>query len=409
MTLPSAPRRLAKLMLLAFFVYGGWAGCANAGHGAVVAARSFVVQGLSSATTTLLMGAVIEALRARVGKGSIRELVPSVFATLAATCFHVSLHALAGTPEIARTVAPSVVAGLVFSLVYSRLTRRARSGGDRPESGRHEGTPAPSTSEGDIEVERHEASALGASELEEIWEFYSQFVQRPKEPFLDAVRATDAVYIGRERGTGRMRAFAAAKVIEIEWGGERYGVLFNAWSGIDPAFRGGSIIQRAGLDTFVRYRMRHPLRPVYFAMTSSTYKSYLLMTRNFAQCWPHREREMPARERAILDAAVRATSASGWDAEAGVVRRHGALRYTEGVVADEGVQTDLDIAYYGSKNPLQHEGDSLACIAPLSTRNWLFMGLKAARAGLGRRSRHPRAHRHERERALASVSAPAGS
>lgn len=236
-------------MLLAFFVYGGWAGCANAGHGAHVAVRSFLVQGVSSATTTLLMGAVIEGLRARVGKGAFRELVPSVFATLAATCFHVTLHVLARTPEIARTVAPSVVAGLVFSLVYSRFTRRTVSGG--PESDRHEGAPVPSTGGEDIEVKRYEASALGRAELEEIWEFYSQFVERSKEPFLDAVRATDTVYLGRDRSTGRMRAFAAAKVIEIEWGGHRYGVLFNAWSGIDPAFRGSNIIQRAGLDTFV--------------------------------------------------------------------------------------------------------------------------------------------------------------
>lgn len=408
MNLPSASRRLAKLMALAFFVYGGWAGCANASHGAFVAARSFLVQGFSSATTTLLMGAVIEALRARVGKGFFRELVPSVVATLAATCFHVSLHLLARTPEIARTVAPSVIAGLLFSLVYSRFTRGPGSGGHGSESSATEGARVPSSVRDDIEVRRYESSTLEPSELEEIWEFYRQFVQRPKGPFLDAVRATDTVYIGRERGSGQVRAFAAAKVVEIEWGGHRHAVLFNAWSGVDPAFRGGNIIQRAGLETFLRYRMQHPLRPVYFAMTASTYKSYLLMTRNFAQCFPHRKREMPARERAILDAAVRATSASGWDAEAGVVRRHGALRYTEGVVADEGVQTDLDIVFYGAQNPLQHEGDSLACIAPLSAKNWLFMGLKGARAEWGRRIRSSRAPR-ERDLAHEPVRIAAGS
>ena len=55
------------------------------------------------------------------------------------------------------------------------------------------------------------------------------------------------------------------------------------------------------------------------------------------------------------------------------------LRYREGVVADEGDQGDPDVACYGAVKLRRHEGDSLACIASMSVRNWSFIAYRAAR------------------------------
>ena len=234
------------------------------------------------------------------------------------------------------------------------------------------------------------ACELTNFQLEEIWTFYSRFVDRPKVPFLDAVRKTDDVFLGRASGDGSLRAFAAATTVEVDWRGRRYGILYAAWGGIDPSFRGGDLIQRAGFATFLKYRRQHPLRPAYFMMMSSTYKSYLLMSRNFAEFWPNRRFSTPERERALMDAGMRQIAGTDWDPAAGVVRRHGALRYLEGVVSDDGDFGEPDIAFYGALNPRQHEGDSLACLAPLSLKNWVFMASRAVRRNwiaLRRRSR----------------------
>lgn len=239
----------------------------------------------------------------------------------------------------------------------------------------------------ELAVRAKRAATLTSHELDEIWTFYRQFVERPKEPFQAGIRGTDDVFIGRENEGAPIRAFAAAKVLEVEWGGQTHGVLYNAWSAIDPSFRGGNIIQRAGMRMFLDYRLRHPFRPVYFAMMSSTYKSYLLMTRNFAECFPHRESTFRERERSICNIALRRIAGDDWDPDAGVVRRHGALRYKEGVVADDGDHGDPDVAFYAKMNPGQHEGDSLACIAPLTTSNWARMGVKAARRAWTKRAR----------------------
>ena len=120
------PRRLIVLAALAFVVYGGWAAWANHAQGAGAAWRALGVQGLSSATKTILLGGVIERLRRPFGATVSAQIAASLIATLAAGVFHVCLHLLAGTPEIVRTVVPSIAAGFLF-VSYALWISRARS------------------------------------------------------------------------------------------------------------------------------------------------------------------------------------------------------------------------------------------------------------------------------------------
>ena len=65
----------------------------------------------------------------------------------------------------------------------------------------------------------------------------------------------------------------------------------------------------------------------------------------------------------------------GWDPLTGVVRRHGALRYREGIARSDLQFTNLHIRFYAGLNPRQEEGDSLACLCPLSVRNFAALVL----------------------------------
>ena len=126
--------RLATLSALAFLLYGGWAAWANHPHGAGAALRAFVVQGISSAITTALMGGVIERLRRPLGPTLAGTVLASLVASLAGGAFHVGLHLAAGTPEIARTVVPSVAFGYVYSVTYAVWTARPRATSAAPHA-----------------------------------------------------------------------------------------------------------------------------------------------------------------------------------------------------------------------------------------------------------------------------------
>lgn len=121
----SSRGRLVALSSAAFVVYGAWAALANLGHGSHVALRAGLAQGASSATTTLLIGALVEGLRRRVSASAAALLAASVTGT-----FHVVVHLVAGTPELARTVAPSIAVGYLFALAYAVGTRSR--GADKP-------------------------------------------------------------------------------------------------------------------------------------------------------------------------------------------------------------------------------------------------------------------------------------
>ncbi len=96
---------------------GGWAVFANVGHGGARRAPRRAHQGASSGTTTLLIGAVIEGIYAALPPRRYRAVLATGVSASLTALFHVSVHLVAGTPEIVRTITPSVVIGYVFAAV----------------------------------------------------------------------------------------------------------------------------------------------------------------------------------------------------------------------------------------------------------------------------------------------------
>jgi hypothetical protein len=70
------------------------------------------------------MGGVIERLRRTLGPTLPATVLASLIATLAGGAFHVLLHLAAGTPEIVRTVVPSVAFGSIYAVTYAVWTAR---------------------------------------------------------------------------------------------------------------------------------------------------------------------------------------------------------------------------------------------------------------------------------------------
>jgi len=230
---------------------------------------------------------------------------------------------------------------------------------------------------------------LGASELTEIWRFYSQFVHREREPFLEKLRATEEVFLGRD-AQGTLRSFGAVQSYTVTWEGRSFGLLYTGWTAIDPAYRGRDVVQWAGLRCYLKYRARRPTDPVYWLFWASTYKGYLLMVRNFRDCWPRRDVPWPAREAGLVAQVMEQMGATGWDRERGIVRRFGASRYLDGSYANEpDALRDPHVRYYAQLNPDQHLGDSVVCLASLSLRNWA----RVLRRTLSRRLRGSRHRR----------------
>jgi hypothetical protein len=235
-----------------------------------------------------------------------------------------------------------------------------------------------------VRVVRRPRASLTPAEREAVWSLIERSVQRDRRTFEDKLARIDEVALGY-LPTDELCAFVAVDVVEVEHEGQTVAFLCSHWAFLDPQVRGCNLIHRVGGGSFLRYRARHPTRPVYWLFTASTFHSYLLLVRNFETFWPRAGVPWPTRERVLIEAAMRRVDDPAWDPEAGVLRRNGASRYREGVVDDEPgiLQHPVlgpAVRFYREQNPRQVEGDSLVCLCPLSAANWWW----CARASLDR-------------------------
>jgi hypothetical protein len=207
--------------------------------------------------------------------------------------------------------------------------------------------------------------------LDELWTFISDFVVRPRDAFERALADFEFVTTWRERGTGRLLGFSANKILPMRVGDRPVVVIYSGWAILSPELRGRNLIQGEGFRCAAIAKRRHPFTPAYWFFGASTYKSYLLMPRNFAAYFPRRDVAWPPFERTLRDQLMAQMSEPGWDPDAGVIRRHGVSRYLDGVVQDDpAVLADPDVAFYAGCNPHQTEGDTLISLVPLSAENW---------------------------------------
>lgn len=124
--------RVTTLTLLAAVVYGGWAFLVNLMDGVAAASRAGLAQATSSAASTLVITATIEAVFAFTASSRFGVALSILIPPTLTAMLHVLLQWIVGTRNILITVAPSVIIGYIFAAVYVtglvRLTRRSAPG-----------------------------------------------------------------------------------------------------------------------------------------------------------------------------------------------------------------------------------------------------------------------------------------
>lgn len=98
-------------------LYGAWAAYANWDHAATDVARAAATQFVLSFCSTTFLTLMIELVLAR-GRSRANRVVAALGPHALMVTLFVTLHTLAGTPNVVKTIAPSATVGLVFSGLY---------------------------------------------------------------------------------------------------------------------------------------------------------------------------------------------------------------------------------------------------------------------------------------------------
>lgn len=102
----------------AFLAMGGWAVFANRAHPMPDPLLAGLVQGTISAVITLFLKRMIEAVSRRL-TGLAALLLPPLVAFSLSLGLLSLLHLLAGTPEIAATIAVPLIVSTSYAFLYS--------------------------------------------------------------------------------------------------------------------------------------------------------------------------------------------------------------------------------------------------------------------------------------------------
>ena len=105
-------------MGFAFLAMGGWAVFANREHAMPAPLLAGAIQGTLSACITLFLKRVVEAIGARL-TGIAALAFPPLAAFAISVTLLVTLHTLAGTPEVLATIAVPLTVATSYAALYN--------------------------------------------------------------------------------------------------------------------------------------------------------------------------------------------------------------------------------------------------------------------------------------------------
>ncbi len=220
------------------------------------------------------------------------------------------------------------------------------------------------------------AAALNEEDWQELWELNRRFFD--VERWYAETELFRRELIATFRVKGQLVGMACIDILPVRFRGRSIAVILTTHVLLREEWRGRNLIQRLGWRTWLRTKLRYPFRPIYWFFDTYSYKSYLLLPRNFVTYWPRRDAPTPETERALVDQLAIQNYGGGWRPRRGLVLRSGRERLRETTAPlTEAELADPDIRFFAETNPGHAEGDMLLCLCPLTLQNWISVGRKA--------------------------------
>jgi hypothetical protein len=217
----------------------------------------------------------------------------------------------------------------------------------------------------------------------EIWALTQEFYDVERDYAEAELRSRQSIALFRMNGA--LLGMAAIDIHPTRFRGRNLIAISTAHVLIRENWRGRNLIQKLGMRIYLRARLRHPFRPIYWFFDTFSYKSYLLLPRNFHTYWPRHDQPIPEPRAALIDQLATGIYGPAWRPARGLAVRSGQKRLRE-TAAPLVLRADADpnLQFFARMNPGHAEGDMLVCLCPLTLSNWLSV----ARRALERRARH---------------------
>jgi hypothetical protein len=222
----------------------------------------------------------------------------------------------------------------------------------------------------------HDTGSLSPAQWDEIWILTQEFFDVERGFAEEELRKRQRIALFRMNGA--LLGMAAIDVLTESFRRRAVVVIFTTYVLLRENWRGRNLLQRLGWRTFLATRLRHPLRPIYWFFDTFSYKSYLLLPRNFRTYWPRHDQPTPEPRAALIDQLGTRMFGPAWRPARGIVVRSGQKRMRETAAPLVLVRdSDPHLEFFSRANPGHAEGDMMLCLCPLTLSNWLSLAVRA--------------------------------
>lgn len=192
-----------------------------------------------------------------------------------------------------------------------------------------------------------------------MWGVFERYYEDVSRPAFEAdLAAKDHVILLRDGKT--VQGFSTLSTRPGQVGGRAVVSVYSGDTVIDDRYRGQTALAWAFFWYVVSVRVRNPHRLVVWFLISKGYKTYLLLSRNFATYWPRRDTPTPDWARALITTLATERFGDSLDPAALVLKvAHGRLRATTAPVVG---LDDPDVHFFTTANPNHAAGEELCCL-----------------------------------------------
>lgn len=227
--------------------------------------------------------------------------------------------------------------------------------------------------------------AISPGLWDDLWQLTCRFYDAERAYVERRLQAHQQLALFRDAQDDTLVGMAAIHVEPMLFQGRRILMIFTSHAIVDEAYRGQNLLQRAGMQTWLRSWLRYPLHRKIWVFDTFSYRSYLLLPRNLREFWPRYDRTTPCWEAALMEHYGRLKYGEAWQG-AGVVARSPRKRLLPHTAAfGTALLQDPNLAFFARVNPGHAEGDMLLCLCPLTFGNWWGIVSRSVLRALRRR------------------------
>jgi hypothetical protein len=228
-----------------------------------------------------------------------------------------------------------------------------------------------------VEIVNRKVSSLLLTEWDEIWNLSQKYNEMDRVYFEKSIRCSQNIILIYEQKRRNLVGMAALEIYPYEHKNKKVLVIFTGGVILEPNYRGKSILQVCAVQHFLKARLFYPGLPCYWFFSSMSYKSYLLLSKNFVKYWPNPDCPTHSQIEDLMEGLAIRHYGALWNADKKVVHLGKFRRFRPWVAPiDSTHQEDRWVQFYLEKNPNYKEADALLCLAPLTFENWRKLFVK---------------------------------